>query len=83
MIGIQIPILVGIFEYGIILAMKKYQARRSTKIIKVGPGEVKDTIKPYDMDMVSKKVDKWTFYGSLAFIVMFNMVYWCASMNVQ
>ena len=24
MLGIQIPILVGIFEYGILLAMKKY-----------------------------------------------------------
>ena len=83
MIGIQVPILVGIFEYGIVLAMKKYQACHSTKIIKVGPEEVMDTIKLYDMYLVSKNVDKWTFLGSLAFILMFNMIYWCTSLNVQ
>ena len=83
MIGIQVPILVGIFEYGIVLAMKKYQACHSTKIIKVGPEEVRDTIKLYDMYLVSKNVDKWTFLGSLVFILMFNMIYWCTSLNVQ
>ena len=83
MIGIQIPILVGIFEYGIILAMKKYQACKSAKIIKVGASEVRDNIKPYDMYLVSKQVDKWTFLGALVFIIMFNMIYWCASLNVQ
>ena len=83
MIGIQVPILVGIFEYGIVLAMKKYQACHPTKIIKVGPGEIRGNFEPYDMYLVSKKVDKWTFLGSLVFIIMFNMIYWCASLNVQ
>ena len=80
MIGIQVPILVGIFEYGIVLAMKKYQACHSTKIIKVGPCEVKHC---NYMNIVSKKVDKWTFLGSLFFIMIFNIIYWCASLNVQ
>ena len=61
MLGVQIPILTGVVEYGILLAMKKYHK--------------------VEMNSVSKTVDKWTFSGSLLFIMIFNIIYW--SMGLQ
>ena len=76
MVGIQIPILVGIFEYGVLLLMKKYPTGQSTWIIKVGDHKLKKNVNKYDMDDFTRKVDKWTFIGSFIFIVIFNFLYW-------
>ena len=82
MVGIQIPILVGIFEYGIILAMKKYHTTsKGTSItINVGHHEMKEK---YDWNVVSKTLDKWTFLGASVFIMIFNIIYWSVALNLQ
>ena len=81
MVGMQIPILVGIFEYGIILAMKKYQSGKVTSItINV---EHHETNEKYDWNVLSKILDKWTFLGASVFIMIFNIIYWSVALNLQ
>ena len=77
MVGVQIPILIGIFEYGIILAMKKSQLEKETFTIKIGNGAnvlSKTMIADKDVGWINfdKLVDKWTFILSLIFILTFN-----------
>ena len=74
MIGIQIPILLAVFEYGIILALRKQEKGISSirKMSKIAPSsKIKN-----DME---RKLDKWTFFGSSAFIIVFNIIYWSAA----
>ena len=84
MVGVQIPILVGILEYGILLAMKKYQTGKGTSItiktINVGHHE---TNEKYDWNVLSKTLDKWTFFGASVFIMIFNIIYWSVALNLQ
>ena len=85
MVGVQIPILIGIFEYGIILAMKKSQLEKETFIIKIGNGTNvlnKTMIADKDVGWINfdKLVDKWTFILSLIFIVTFNLIYWSVAL---
>ena len=82
MIGVQIPILVGILEYATLLALKKYHKgkEQSTPIM------VSESAQPpipsitnetkSDWTIIEKTIDKWTFMVALAFIVTFNMIYW-------
>ena len=80
LIGIQIPILLAIFEYGILLTIKRVSKQEigQTKInvISSGTETLISSQKIRDMDQIGKTMDKWTFIGSLCFMIIFNIVYW-------
>ena len=81
-IGVQIPILVAIFEYGILLAMRKYYKGNMIKVSSdMGNKHSKQRYNSngFDMDSLAKMVDKWTFIGSLTFLLIFNIIYWSVS----
>ena len=80
MLGVQIPILLALFEYGAILAMKKYDLRNwRQKPIKVSQaGQFKSSKNIVDYDELAKSMDKITLFFSFGFIVLFNIVYWTA-----
>ena len=83
LIGIQIPILLAIFEYGILLTIKRVSKQEvgQTKIHVISSGtetQIKSK-KIRDMDQIGKTMDKWTFFGSLCFMIIFNIVYWCVA----
>ena len=65
-IGIQIPILVAIFEYGILLALKKYHQGNKIQVSS-GMDKPRFNGNELDMDSVTKIVDKWSFFGCLTF----------------
>ena len=67
------PILVGILEYAMLLAKKKYFEKQSN-IFKVN-SERSQTKTTSDFDEIAKLVDKWTFIGCLIFIVLFSIIY--------
>ena len=80
LLGIQIPILLAIVEYGILLTIKRMSKKEAqeTKIHLIHSGketQIKSQ-KVQDLDQIGKTMDKWTFIGSLSFIVIFNIVYW-------
>ena len=80
LIGIQIPILLAIFEYGILLTIKRMSKQEvgQTKIHVISSGTETQirSRKIRDMDQIGKTMDKWTFIGSLCFMIIFNIVYW-------
>ena len=80
LIGIQIPILLAIVEYGILLTIKRMSKQdvRETKVHVINSG-TETQIRGreiQDMDQIGKTMDKWTFIGSLSFMIIFNIVYW-------
>ena len=80
MIGVQIPILVGIFEYGILLALRKYyKPNNSSLVVKFDSNDSSITEGNIDMDSLGKAMDKWTFITSLIFVFFFNIFYWTFS----
>ena len=80
MIGVQIPILVGIFEYGILLAMRKYyKPNNSSIVVKFDSNDSSTTEGNIDMDSFGKAMDKWTFTASLLFIFLFHVFYWIST----
>ena len=78
LIGIQIPILVAIFEYGILLAMKKYcQPNKKTSEVVVFNRKITTTdTEKMNMKKIEITMDKWSFIGTLSFIIIFNIIYW-------
>ena len=82
LIGVQIPILVGIWEDATLLALRKYHKGKE----KSTPIMVSESAHPpipsitnetkSDWTIIEKTIDKWTFMVTLAFIVTFNMIYW-------
>ena len=94
MIGVQIPILVGILEYATLLTLKKYckGKEKSPPPIMVSQFShpaifLKDNLmtkktsneRKLDWDIIEKNMDKWTFIVALAFIVTFNFTYWVSA----
>ena len=76
MVGVQIPIFVAILEYGIILAMKKYQKKiGKNKVIQVSSESQNQT-------NFDNTIDKWSFICTLVFITIFNIGYWSAVLSV-
>ena len=77
MVGVQIPILLALFEYGALLAMKKYDlGKLKLNIIKVSQASQLKKPKIMDHDELAKTMDKLAFFASLGFIILFNIVYW-------
>ena len=69
-IGIQVPILFAIMEYGFVLAMLKYAKPDDSKVEKFdGPPKM-------DLKKLLKTVDLTCFFISLAFIILFNAIFW-------
>ena len=73
-VGMQTPILVGILEYAMLLAKKKYFEKQSNIFIKVN-SEQSQPKTTSGFDEIAKLVDKWTFLGCLIFIVLFSIIY--------
>jgi len=80
--GVQASMLVAIIEYGILLTMKKYKKmKKNNSTIKVSSLRVVDSKSvivddSWDIDGISRKMDLFTFFGSLIFIMLFNIAYW-------
>ena len=73
-IGVQIPILIAIFEYGILLTMKRYLLKTDSNIVR----SLKSTedMNNLDINAIGKCMDKWTFTFCLFFMICFNILYW-------
>ena len=70
-LGMQTPILIGIFEYAALLAKKKYSPNKKV-VRQVKPkGHAGNTIS--DLDKFENNIDKWTFMGCLIFIILFTI----------
>ena len=71
----QIPILVAIMEYVLVLATKKYGNHiEHSKIVQVGPKSRKNDLQS-DFDSMAKICDKWTFIVCFIFIIIFTIIY--------
>ena len=82
MAGVQITLLLAIVEYGAILAVKKYyrpqNSSKNVQVTSITSGNIKPSKleNNWDIDDMYKKIDIFTFFCSLTFIVIFNAVYW-------
>ena len=74
-LGVQIPILVAIFEYGILLTAKRYLLKKNMSSNMVIPMET-GVINNFDINSISKVMDAWTFTICLIFITIFIAIYW-------
>ena len=87
MLGVQIPILLAIFEYGILLAIKRmYKNESEQNRIQVRNVGKKLNVIPkrtWDLEKIGRKMDKWTFSISLTFIILFNIIYWAMAQRSQ
>ena len=68
-IGVQIPILFAIAEYGCVLAMLKYSKKEETKVEHFNDNKL-------DLKEKLKRIDLVAFAIPLAFIVLFNLIFW-------
>ena len=88
MLGVHIPMLTAIFEYGIILAIKRKKQptsiQNNSRVMpknenkQIYPKESNGQENVFDVDKMAKVMDKWTFIVSLTFIVCFDIMYWAA-----
>ena len=82
MTGVQTTLLLAIVEYGVILAINKYHRPQissiSVQVTSIDSGNIKPNRlgNNWDIDEICKKMDTFTFFCSLTFIVIFNIVYW-------
>ena len=82
MTGVQTTLLLAIVEYGVILAVKKYHrpqnSSKTVQVTSINSGNIKPNglQNNLDIDEICKKVDIFTFFCSLIFIVIFIIVYW-------
>ena len=83
-LGVQFPILLAIFEFGVILGIKRYQQNciYKAKTIKVTSSKIGHLnvigkgLNDWNVDQIARVMDMWTFIGSATFIIIFNAVYW-------
>ena len=88
LLGVQIPILLAIVEYGILLTMKRVTKKKTPDQNKIqvlynGSQTTIRERKIMDVDKIGKTMDLWTFIISLSFIIIFNIVYWSAAPKVK
>ena len=82
MTGVQTTLLLAIVEYGVILAIKKYHRPQNSsttvQVTSIDSGNIKPNRHENDLDIdeMCKKMDIFTFFCSLTFIVIFSIVYW-------
>ena len=88
MIGTQIPILLAVFEYGLVLYLKKIKIKSAEEIEAIKQNEkglrrfshvhVIDNGPKLDKNI--KKLDFFTMVSSLVYFIMFVSVYWTIAM---
>ena len=87
LLGVQIPILLAIVEYGILLTMKRVNKKKTEpnkiQVLYNGSQTTIRERKIMDVDKIGKTMDLWTFIISLSFIIIFNIVYWSAAPKVK
>ena len=88
LLGVQIPILLAIVEYGILLTMKRVNKKKTPDQNKIqvlynGSQTTIREKKIMDVEKIGKTMDLWTFIISLSFIIIFNIVYWSAAPKVK
>ena len=88
LLGVQIPILLAIVEYGILLTMKRVNKKKTPDQNKIqvlynGSQTTIRERKIMDVEKIGKTMDLWTFIISLSFIIIFNIVYWSAAPKVK
>ena len=87
MLGVQIPILLAIFEYGIILTIKRmYKNEPEQNKIQFSNSRKQLNVKPkktWDLEKIGRTMDKWTFFISLTFMIFFNIIYWAMAQRSQ
>ena len=88
LLGVQIPILLAIVEYGILLTMKRVNQKKTPDQNKIqvlynGSQTTIRERKIMDVEKIGKTMDLWTFIISLSFIIIFNIVYWSAAPKVK
>ena len=88
LLGVQIPILLAIVEYGILLTMKRVNKKKTPDQNKIqvlynGSQTTIRERKIMDVDKIGKTMDLWTFIISLSFIIIFNIVYWSTAPKVK
>ena len=85
LLGVQIPIILAIVEYGILLTMKRMQKKDNSqvKIQVIHSGNHPQTREKaiWDLDQMGKTMDKWSFISSLFFIITFIIVYWSVALT--
>ena len=85
LLGIQIPILLAIVEYGILLTMKRIQKKVNGQVqVQVFYSGNQTQIREktiWDLDQMGKTMDKWSFISSLFFIIIFIIVYWSVALT--
>ena len=85
LLGVQVPIILAIVEYGILLTMKRMQKKTDgqAKIQVIYRGNQtqirEETI--LDLDQIGKTMDKWSFISSLSFMIIFTIVYWSVALT--
>ena len=67
MVGIHFPILLAIFEYGLLLVLQKYFNKESERT--------------EEIEEFGRKLDICTFFFSLAFMLTFNVIYWSRTLT--
>ena len=72
-IGMQIPILVGILEYALLLTKKKYFLSQKSNLFKVT--SERDQNEKSELYETEKRIDKWTFLGCSVFVLIFIIIY--------
>ena len=79
MVGIQITILLALFEYAFILELTRTSHPASGKVTQVqgpsGAGLTKQNNNP-EIERKFKLMDRYTEIGSAAFFIIFNICYW-------
>ena len=71
----QVPILVGLLEYGTLNAYQRY----SIKTMNV-PENAKDP-KIQEIAALAKVADKFTFLGCAIFLVIFTLTFWISAQS--
>ena len=76
MSGMQTPILGGVAEYGILLAITKY-GDNMKNVVQISDSKlVNKLFDGKDWNYIGKQIDKWAFVISLTFMILFNIIYW-------
>ena len=85
LLGVQIPIILAIVEYGILLTMKRMQKKANgqvkVQVIYSGNQTQIREEKIWDLDQIGKTMDKWSFLSSISFMIIFIIVYWSVALT--
>ena len=86
MVGLQIPMIIGIMEYALLLTKRRYKtvsSEYSVNVINVKPPRkfVQKT-ELIDFEAFSKKIDKWTFIGCFIYIMIFITIYGLVAISI-